>query len=230
MPGRSLNTPAALPAPVTLGGRLISLEKLDPARDTGALFRSVKGHDALYDYLFDAPPVDENALFESLTAKAAKTDPFFFTILENATHTAAGIASYLRIEPAHRVIEVGNILFSPQLQRTPQATEAMYLMAKHAFEDLGYRRYEWKCNALNGPSRRAALRLGFTFEGIFRQHMVVKGVNRDTAWFAMLDAEWPRCRKALEEWLDSSNFDPEGRQKRSLTSIREACSAKSPTV
>lgn len=123
----------------------------------------------------------------------------------------------MRIEPQHRVIEVGNILYTPRFQRTAGATEAMYLMARHVFEELGYRRYEWKCNALNGPSRRAAQRLGFTFEGIFRQHMIVKGSNRDTAWFSMLDSEWPARKAALERWLDPANFDVDGRQKSSLS-------------
>lgn len=222
LPARSLKTPATPPSAVVLTGRLVTLQKLDPARDTPPLFNAVKGHNELYDYLFDEPPVDEKALYESLTAKAAKTDPFFFAILDNATHAAFGTASYLRIEPVHRVIEVGNILFSPLLQRTAHATEAMYLMAKHAFEDLGYRRYEWKCNALNAPSRNAALRLGFSFEGIFRQHMIIKGANRDTAWFAMLDSEWPGCKQAFEAWLDPSNFDADGKQKRSLATIRAA--------
>jgi hypothetical protein len=125
----------------------------------------------------------------------------------------------MRIEPEHRVIEVGSILYTPRLQRTIGATEAMYLMARHVFEDLGYRRYEWKCNALNSPSRSAALRLGFTFEGIFRQHMIVKGRNRDTAWFSMLDSEWPRRKIAFERWLDPSNFDASGRQKISLSAM-----------
>ena len=132
-----------------------------------------------------------------------------------------GWASYLRIEPAQRCIEVGWILYTPALQRTVGATEAMYLMARHAFEDLGYRRYEWRCNALNAPSRRAALRLGFTFEGIFRQHMIVKGRNRDSAWFSMLDTEWPVRKTAFERWLDPTNFDAEdGSASRSLHSTR----------
>jgi RimJ/RimL family protein N-acetyltransferase len=130
--------------------------------------------------------------------------------------TALGYASYLRMEPAHGAIEVGNILLSPALQRTTAATEAMYLMARHVFDDLGYRRYEWKCNALNNPSRRAAQRLGFTFEGIFRQHMVIKGRSRDTAWFAMLDHEWHARKHSCEAWLDPSNFDANGNQFRAL--------------
>jgi RimJ/RimL family protein N-acetyltransferase len=132
---------------------------------------------------------------------------------------AAGYASYMRMDPAQGVIEVGNILLSPALQRTTAATEAMYLMACHIFEDLGYRRYEWKCNSKNEPSRRAALRLGFTFEGIFRQHMVVKGQNRDTAWFSMLDKEWPARKSSFEAWLDPANFDGDGRQRKSLAQL-----------
>jgi RimJ/RimL family protein N-acetyltransferase len=135
---------------------------------------------------------------------------------------AAGYASYMRIDPAQGVVEVGNILLSPRLQRTTAATEAMYLMARHVFDDLGYRRYEWKCNALNEPSRRAALRYGFTFEGIFRQHMVIKGQNRDTAWFSMLDHEWPARKAAFEAWLGPANFDPNGHQLRSLQQMNFA--------
>jgi RimJ/RimL family protein N-acetyltransferase len=134
--------------------------------------------------------------------------------------TAAGWASFMRIKPAHGVIEVGNVLFSPSLQRTRAATEAMYLMAEHVFDTLGYRRHEWKCDALNAPSRRAALRLGFSFEGIFRQHMVVKGRSRDTAWFALLDHEWPARKRAFEAWLDPANFDAEGSQQKSLEQLR----------
>jgi len=125
----------------------------------------------------------------------------------------------MRIEPRHRVIEVGSIVYAPSLQRTRGATEAMYLMARYVFEELGYRRYEWKCNSLNAASRRAALRLGFTFEGIFRQHMIIKGRSRDTAWYSMLDSEWPRRKAAFERWLDVSNFNADGRQKTSLSAL-----------
>ena len=128
----------------------------------------------------------------------------------------------MRIEPAHRVIEVGSILYTPVFQRTTGATEAMYLMARHVFEDLGYRRYEWKCDALNLPSRRAALRLGFTFEGIFRQHMIVKGRNQDTAWYSMIDTEWPSRKARFEQWLDPGNFDANGHQKVALEALQGA--------
>ena len=151
--------------------------------------------------------------------RARSEDPLFFAMLEKSSGDAVGYAAFMRIEPAHRVIEVGSILFTPRLQRTVGATEAMYLMARYVFEDLGYRRYEWKCNALNAPSRRAALRLGFTFEGIFRQHMIVKGRNRDTAWFSMLDSEWPKRKAAFERWLDPANFDANGRQRVSLSAL-----------
>jgi RimJ/RimL family protein N-acetyltransferase len=125
----------------------------------------------------------------------------------------------MEMRPAMRVIEIGNIVYSPSLQRSRAATEAQYLLARHVFEELGYRRYEWKCNALNGPSQRAALRLGFTFEGIFRQHMIVKGRNRDTAWFAMLDTDWPGRKAAFERWLDPGNFDATGQQRLSLSAL-----------
>ena len=138
---------------------------------------------------------------------------------DNSSGDAVGYASYLRIEPVHKVIEVGNILYTPRLQRTVGATEAMYLIARYAFEELGYRRYEWKCNALNAPSRRAALRLGFKFEGLFRQHMIVKGRNRDTAWYTMLACEWPRRKRALEQWIEPGNFNSNGRQRIQLSSL-----------
>ena len=142
--------------------------------------------------------------------------------VSSSTAGAAGYASFMRMEPAHGVIEVGNILLSPALQRTTAATEAMYLMARHVFEDLGYRRYEWKCNAEHQPSRRAALRLGFTFEGIFRQHMVVKDRSRDTAWFSILDHEWPERKAAFEAWLAPANFAESGRQRQTLSELAAA--------
>lgn len=148
------------------------------------------------------------------------TDPTYYAILDRTTNKAVGYLSLMRIDTTNRCIEVGNIMFSPTLQGTATATEAIYLLAKTVFEDLGYRRFEWKCNALNDRSRRAAERFGFVFEGVFRQHMVVKGRSRDTAWFAMLDGEWPAVKAGFEAWLDPRNFDAEGRQRRSLKSIR----------
>lgn len=207
------------PERVTLTGRTVRVVPLNPELHGDALFEGSSGpaNDHLWDYLFEGPFPDRAAYQEHLIQKAALDDPLFFAIIDNQTQRAVGRASYLRMEPAHRVIEVGNILYTPQLQRTAGATEAMYLMARYVFEDLGYRRYEWKCNALNEPSRRAALRLGFTFEGIFRQHMIVKGRNRDTAWYSMLDSEWPQRKQAFERWLDPANFDAHGHQKSSLT-------------
>jgi RimJ/RimL family protein N-acetyltransferase len=166
-------------------------------------------------------PFESQAVFTAwLDERAASKDPVFYAVIDRAAGAARGMMSYLRIEPEHRVIEIGHIWFAPVLQRTRQATEAIYLMARHAFDDLGYRRLEWKCNALNAASRRAAERFGFTFEGIFRQHMIVKGGNRDTAWYSIIDGEWPIRRAAFEDWLSPENFDSSGRQRRSLSQIR----------
>ena len=186
------------------------------------LWDAVSGHDELWAWLADGPYEDEEALRRAIADKQESTSAVFLAILPTGTDLAAGYASFMRMEPAHGVVEVGNILMSPGLQRTPAATEAMYLMASHIFDHLGYRRYEWKCNAENQPSRRAALRLGFNFEGIFRQHMVIKDCNRDTAWFSMLDCEWPARKRAFEAWLDGGNFDEAGQQKRRLAEIRDA--------
>lgn len=209
----------ALPRREPIHGRTVSLEPLEAARHATPLWEAVAGHQELWDYLFDGPFVNEMEFAASLAHKQAAPGFLFYAIVPQHTGAAAGYASYLRMEPSHGVIEVGNILFSPALQRTTAATEALYLMACHVFEDLGYRRFEWKCNAENAPSRRAAQRLGFTFEGIFRQHMVVKDRNRDTAWFAMLDHEWPARKAAFETWLAPENFDAEGRQKLGLSKI-----------
>jgi RimJ/RimL family protein N-acetyltransferase len=198
-------------------GRTVMLEPLDPALHAADLWNAVRGHDEIWQWLFDGPFATEAEFTADIEAKQAAADRSFFAIISAELGAAAGYASYMRIEPAHGVVEVGNILLSPGLQRTTAATEAMFLMARHVFDDLGYRRYEWKCNAENEPSRRAALRLGFSFEGIFRQHMVIKDRNRDTAWFAMLDQEWPAHKRAFEAWLDPSNFDSGGIQRKKLT-------------
>jgi len=164
----------------------------------------------------DGPFLEREAFDENMRSKEVSEDPLFYAIVDRRTRLAVGRAALMRIDPQNRVIEVGNIMYTLALQRTRGATEAMYLLARYVFEDLGYRRYEWKCNALNEPSRRAALRLGFSFEGIFRQHMIVKGRNRDTAWFSMLDSEWPARKREFERWLDGSNFDSQGLQKTPL--------------
>jgi RimJ/RimL family protein N-acetyltransferase len=212
-------SPAPLPSHVVLTGRYVRLEPVDPAIHVDALWAGVQGNDHLWTYLFAGPYSDRAGLDAYLAKIASASDPLFFAIVDQASGHAVGLASLMRIDPPNRVIEVGGILYTPALQRTPGATEAMYLMAKYIFE-LGYRRYEWKCNDLNAPSRSAALRLGFTFEGIFRQHMVAKGRNRDTAWFSMLDGEWPACKSAFERWLDPANFDATGKQKAGLASLR----------
>ena len=211
--------PAEFPQPITLTGRFVSLTPVDPNLHAASLFHASHGPDAeqLWRYLSDQPPADLASFKTYLASRAAK-DRLDFAIVDNNSNEAIGLASYLAIEPINRRIEVGNILFTPRLQRTPGGTEAMYLMAKHAFE-LRYRRYEWKCNALNEPSRRAALRYGFQFEGIFRQHMIVKGRNRDTAWFSILDSEWPNRKAIFERWLDPSNFLPDGSQQASLSDL-----------
>jgi RimJ/RimL family protein N-acetyltransferase len=216
-----LNLAAGRPTRTAMTGRIAALAPLDAELHGAALWEqlALPGSARLFDYLADEPFPDRESLKAALAAKAASEDPLFFAILVGGR--AAGYAAYLRMESRHRAIEVGHILFTPALQRTAAATEAMYLMARHVFEDLGYRRYEWKCDTRNLPSQRAAERLGFTFEGIFRQHMIVKGSNRDTAWFAMLDSEWPARKAAFERWLDPGNF-LDGRQRESLESIRKA--------
>ncbi len=221
-------TPAPRPQPTVLAGRVVTLRPFDRLGDAEALYHATHGpeKDDLWRYMSEGPFAGRADFDAAFDRNAGSSDPFFFAIVDNATGVPVGQASYLRIEPRHRVIEVGNILFTPALQRSIGATEAMYLMARHAFEDLGYRRYEWKCNALNQPSRRAALRLGFVFEGVFRQHMIIKGRNRDTAWFAMLDAEWPLRRENFERWLAPSNFDSTGGQILSLASLNGNVSPK----
>jgi RimJ/RimL family protein N-acetyltransferase len=218
------SAPANRPQLITLEGRDVIVGPLDPDVHSEQLYRRTHGPQAeqLWLYMSDGPFIDQTDFDVQLRRKAASKDPLYFAIIEKTSGVAVGYAAYLRIEPAHRSIEVGSILYSPAFQRTVGATEAMYLMARYVFGELGYRRYEWKCNALHGRSRRAALRLGFTFEGIFRQHMIVKGRNRDTAWFSMLDSEWPIRKARLEQWLAKSNFDADGRQKLSLSSLNTA--------
>jgi RimJ/RimL family protein N-acetyltransferase len=213
-----LASSAKLPERKTLEGQFVTVVPLDPASHAKALWEGTKGeeNEGLWAYLSSGPFTDRREFEAYLMARAAAEDSLSFAILDTASGRAVGLAALMRIEPGHKCIEVGNILYTPELQRTRGATEAMYLMARHVFEELGYRRYEWKCNALNEASRHAALRLGFSFEGVFRQHMIVKGRNRDTAWFSMLDCEWPVRKAGLERWLDASNFDAAGRQRSPL--------------
>ena len=214
-------SPARRPVRTVIEGVRVTLAPLNPEAHAEALWEATRGpaNEYLWRYLFEGPFADRAEFDAYLRKRAASNDPLFFTILDSAS-VPLGWAAYMRIEPAHRVIEVGSILFTPALQRTPAATEAMYLMARHVFEELGYRRYEWKCNSLNEPSRRAALRLGFCFEGVFRQHMIIKAHSRDTAWYSMLDSEWPARKREFEEWLSPANFDAQGMLKRSLASLR----------
>ncbi len=194
------------------------LEPLDFGTHAEALWHGLGGaaNEDLWRYMRAGPFMDPAAFDDYVRARAASEDPLVFAIVDRGTRCAVGCAALMRIDPPNRVIEAGGILYTRALQRSRGATEAMYLLARYVFEDLGYRRYEWKCNVLNEASRRAALRLGFTFEGVFRQHMIVKGKSRDTAWFSMLDSEWPERKRRFEGWLDESNFDAEGRQKTRL--------------
>jgi RimJ/RimL family protein N-acetyltransferase len=207
--------PRSRPGDVRLEGRHGGVEKLDPFRHGADLWAAFKDHPELWDYMPSGPFENANTFNEWLKDRAALDDPYFYAILDK-NGRALGMAALMRITPDMGVIEVGNIAYSPALRRTPLGTEAQYLLAAYAFDTLHYRRYEWKCNALNAASRRAAERYGFTFEGIFRQHMVVKGKNRDTAWFAITDGEWPARKAAFERWLSPDNFDAQGRQKMRL--------------
>jgi RimJ/RimL family protein N-acetyltransferase len=199
-----------------LEGRYCRLEPLAVShRD--ALYAAVTGPEAdrLHRWLFEAAPESRAAFDVWLAAKTASNDPLFFAVVNKATGSVEGRQTLMRIDTNHGVVEIGNILWGPRMAGTRIATEAQFLFADWVF-GLGYRRYEWKCNALNAPSRRAALRFGFTFEGIFRQHMVVRGENRDTAWYAILDHEWPMLKKAYQAWLDPANLEPDGQQKQRL--------------
>jgi RimJ/RimL family protein N-acetyltransferase len=200
---------------------VVKLVPLDPNIHGEDLFAAAKGHDEVWTYLGDGPYPDREAFQASLAAKALSEDPMFFAIVDRASGRALGYQTLMRIDATNRVVEVGNILYTPAMQRTIGATEAQFLFARYVFDDLGYRRYEWKCNNLNAPSKRAAERYGFTFEGVFRQHMIIKGRNRDTAWFSLLDQGWPSRRSAFEAWLAAGNFDADGRQRRSLAALRK---------
>ena len=199
-------------------GRYCRLESLDPAVHGRQLFDAYVRQrvDGDWTYL-SYGPFESYAEYGAWLERVYRgDDPLFYAIVDATTDQAVGLASYLRIVPRHGVIEVGHIHYSPLLQKTPSATEAMYLMMVRVFDELGYRRYEWKCDALNAPSRKAALRYGFSYEGTFRQAIVYKGRNRDTAWFSMLDREWAVLKPRYETWLSPDNFDADGRQRRRL--------------
>jgi len=215
---------ALVPARTELAGRAVALEPLQPARHAEALFAAVHGEPsdpALWRYLSYGPFPHEAAFGAWLWQNATALDPVFYTVVPSGG-VPAGLASYLRLDPRGGALEIGHLLYTPSLQRTAAATEAIFLLLAYAFEALGYRRVEWKCDAANARSRRAAERFGFTFEGVFRQATVVRDRNRDTAWFAMLDHEWPERRAAFEAWLAPANFDADGRQRRSLATLRTA--------
>ena len=208
-------TPARRPEPVTLEGRYGRVERLSMAHGAD-LWAACAGHDEIWTYLSTYGPFADAATFMTwLESRIPLDDPYSYAIVERSGR-AVGISTLMEIRPAMRVVEVGHIVYSPALQHTLLGTEAQYLLARYAFETLGYRRYEWKCNALNAPSRGAALRYGFTYEGTFRQRIIAKGRNRDDAWFSMLDSEWPARKAAFERWLAPENFDAEGRQRSRL--------------
>lgn len=211
-------TTAPWPGSEVLQGHYCRLDRLDADHHAADLFQQFAGHDWLWDYMPYGPFSSASAYHRWAKEITAGKDPAFFAITETGAAHPVGVASYLRITPDHGVIEVGNICYAPSLQRSRAATESMFLMMEWAFRN-GYRRYEWKCNALNLPSRRAAQRLGFSFEGVFRQHMIIKGRNRDTAWFAITDQEWPALREAFGAWLRPENFDAEGRQRERLSDL-----------
>jgi RimJ/RimL family protein N-acetyltransferase len=206
------------PERVTLEGKYVRLEPLDPARHGADLLASAQQPGAAdrFRYLFEEPPPDLAAFSVWLDKSSVSVDPLFSAVIDKRTGKAEGRQAFMRIEPAHGVIEIGHILWGPAISRSRVPTEALYLAASYVFDTLGYRRFEWKCHSLNEPSRRAAQRFGFEFEGIFRQHMVTKGANRDTAWFAIIDRDWPRLRSGYEAWLRPENFDEAGQQRTKL--------------
>ncbi len=216
-------TARPMPVRAALEGNYVRLEPLDPAAHGEGLFAVSSVPDAAerFRWLGDYAPQSREA-FEAWLGKASESiDPLFFVVIDAASGKIGGRQALMRMDRANGVAEIGNIYWGPAVARTRLATEALFLFARHIFDDLGYRRFEWKCNDSNEPSKRAALRFGFQFEGIFRQHMVVKGENRDTAWFAMLDHEWPAIRRSMELWLAPENFDSNGQQMERLEIFRE---------
>jgi RimJ/RimL family protein N-acetyltransferase/ribosomal protein S18 acetylase RimI-like enzyme len=232
MPGTDLAgwTARLSPAPIVLEGRYARLEPLDPVRHADGLFAALMGEGSVNEHLYLFETTMSRPDFQKwIEAKAKRTDIQCHVVIDRQTGRIGGRQDFLRIDNAHGVIEIGSIHWGPSIARSRVATEALYLFARHAFEDMGYRRFEWKCNNANEPSKRAAKRFGFAYEGLFRQHMVAKGANRDTAWFAMLDHEWPYLRAGYEAWLAPENFDAEGRQKRGLGEFLDAaCGAELP--
>lgn len=218
---------ARLPDATPLLGTRVQLHRLDPEVHGGDLWAAQSSGDPqLWEYLPYGPFADVSALSEHLRAQSVADDPWFYAVVVDGR--AAGVVSYLRGDAANGVIEIGHIWFGGALQRTPAATEAVYLLARHAFEALGVRRLEWKCNAANARSMGAAERFGFTYEGTFRQHLIVKGRNRDTAWFSIIDGEWPAVRAGFDAWLAPANFAPDGTQRASLADLRAGGGGATP--
>ena len=215
-------TPRPLPAREAIEGRYVTLEPLDAARHGDGLYEASSVADAAdrFRYLFETPAGDRPAFDAGLEKVSASKDPLFFAVIDKASGEVAGRQTLMRIDPTFGVIEIGNIYWGPLISRKPAATEAQYLFASYIFDTLGYRRYEWKCNNANEPSKRAAERFGFTFEGVFRQHMVQKGENRDPAWYSIIDSEWPALKAAYQAWLSPDNFDADGLQIRRLEDFR----------
>lgn len=224
MAATDLSAWTARPRPprAPLEGRYVRLEPLDAARHGDGLYEAAtEGNaDERFRWLGETTPPSREAFQPWLEKAQTSEDPLYFVCIDKVTGKVAGRQTLMRIDPANGVIEIGAIHWGPLMQRKPAATEAHFLFMRHIFDDLGYRRWEWKCNDRNEPSKRAALRFGFTPEGVFRQHMVVKGENRDTAWYSIIDAEWPALKRAYEAWLDPANFDAEGGQKRRLEDFR----------
>lgn len=220
--------PVPAPSREPLHGDYVLLRPLAPPRDAEDLYHTSHppdGDRSIWTYLSDGPYDGVEQMRAALTEQALSKDPLFFAVVPLPDEGPRGVASYLRISPEFGVVEIGNIWFGTTMQRTAAATESIYLLARRAFDELGYRRLEWKCNALNAASRRAAERFGFTFEGIFRRHMVTKGRNRDTAWYSIIDEDWPRIRAGFEQWLAPQNFDGAGRQRRRLGDLISAAPA-----
>ena len=216
--------PRPRPERKVLDGRHVRLEPLSAAAHGDGLFEAatLANADERFRWLGETTPESRAAFQPWLDKVEASEDPLYFTAIDKASGKVAGRQTFLRIDPANGVMEIGHIHWGPLMQRRPAATEAHYLFMRHIFDDLGYRRWEWKCNNRNEPSKRAAERFGFKFEGVFRQHMVIKGESRDTAWYSIIDAEWPRLRNAYEGWLDPSNFDSDGNQIRRLEDFRKS--------
>ncbi len=211
---------AGPPPRTAMRGRLCVVEPLAEAHADDLFDAFSEDADGrLWTYSFSGPFPERDGFAEWVASIIGLDDPLFHAVVDNATGKALGVAAYLRVRPEAGSIEVGSIAYAPRLQRTAMATEAMYLMMHRVFDELGYRRYEWKCDALNAPSCRAAERLGFTYDGLFRQAMIYKGRNRDTAWYSLLDGDWPAVRAAMRHWLAADNFDAKGRQKERLSAL-----------